>query len=73
MGTEIYDVFADASTKTKIAAICFVLAKMFFFLTVTSAFVSIAIAKLNLFIYAGLVFASAILCVLELMEKKKDE
>ena len=73
MGTEIYDVFADASTKTKIAAICFVLAKMFFFLTVTSAFVSIAIAKLNLFMYAALVFTSAILCVLELMEKNKDE
>ena len=49
MGTEIYDVFAGANIKTKVAAICFVLAKMFFFLTITTAFVSITIAKVNLF------------------------
>ncbi len=73
MGTGIYDAFAIAGAKTKIAAICFALAKLFFFLTIMSAFVSINVAVVNLVMYAGLVIASAILCVMELMEKNKDE
>ena len=73
MGAGIIDVFAEANTKTKMAAICFVLAKVFFFLTVTSVFVNILIAKINLALYAFFVLISALLCILELLEKNKDE
>ena len=73
METGIYDVLAEANTKTKIAAICFVLAKVFFFLTVTSVFVNIMVAKVNLVLYAFFVLVSALLCILELLEKNKDE
>ncbi len=73
MSADVFNAFTDAHTKTKIAAICFVLAKLFFFLTILSAFVNITVAIMNLVIYGSLVTVSASLCVSELMEKKKIE
>ena len=68
MGAGIIDVFATAGTKTKIAAICFATAKLFFFLTIFSVFVNITVVIINLVMYASFVIASAILCILELLE-----
>jgi len=70
LGAGIIDVFAHAGTKTKIAAICFALAKLFFFLTIFSAFVNITLAIINLILYVGLVITSAALCISELIEKQ---
>jgi hypothetical protein len=69
--TGIIDEFATAGKKTKIAAICFVLAKLFFFLTIVSAFVNINIAIVNLVMYVGLIITSATLCIMELMELRE--
>ena len=71
MGTGIYDLFATAGIKTKIAAICFALAKLFFFLTIMSTFVSMNIAVVNLIMYVGLVIASAVLCIMELVDLRE--
>ena len=73
MSADVFNAFTDAQTKTNIAAICFVLAQLFFFLTILSAFVNMTVAIMNLVIYGSLVTVSASLCVSELMEKKKIE
>jgi hypothetical protein len=69
----VFDAFATASAKTKIAAISFVLAKMFFLLTIASVFISISVAIINLIIYAGLVATSIALCIMDMLEKNKNK
>lgn len=71
MEVGIIDVLALSGTKTKIAAICFAMAKLFFFLTIFSAFVNITVVIINLVMYASFVIASAILCILELLETNR--
>lgn len=70
MRTTIFDVFIETSTKTKIATACFILAKLFFFLTILSIFASMTVAIFNLIIYVSLIIASASLCIIELIEKQ---
>jgi hypothetical protein len=73
MSDDMFSAFSEAAAKTKIAAVCFGLAKLFFFLTIFSAFVNMMVAIINLTVYVGLVATSASLCISELMEKRKIE
>ncbi len=56
------DLYDTATTRTKTAAIFFVLAKLFFFFTCLSLFVGGLVLYLNLAAYATLVILSAVLC-----------
>ena len=71
MSDDMFSTFSEAAAKTKIAAVCFGLAKLFFFLTIFSAFVNITVAIINLVMYSSFVIASAILCILELLETNR--
>lgn len=57
------DLYNVATKKTKIAAVLFVFAKLFFLLTCLSLFIGGPVLYLNLAVYISLVISAAALCI----------
>jgi len=67
----VYEAFLEASPRTKAAAICFVLGKIMFVFTAVCMLVSDTATTISMVMYAGLIFTSVVLSLIEGFSKKK--
>ena len=67
----MYEAFLEAPWKARLAAICFVLAKLMFVATAVAMLISNTATIIALSIYSSLILASIVLCVVEGFSKRK--
>ena len=67
----MYEAFLEAPWKARLAAICFMLAKLMFVATAVAMMISNTVTIIALSIYSSLVLASVVLCLVEGFSKKK--
>ena len=67
----MYEAFLEAPWKARLAAICFVLAKLMFVATAVAMLISNTATIIALSIYSSLILASIVLCVGEGFSKRK--
>jgi len=68
----IYKAFLSAPRLTRIAAVLFVLGKVFFFFTVISAFVSGLAAMTFMGLYAACIVGSIVLSLIDIFKLKRE-
>ena len=68
----LFEVFMAARPLTRIAALLFVLGKLFCFFTIFSAFVSRTASSVCLFTYIACVVGSIVLCLIDMSTIKKE-
>ena len=67
----MYKAFLEAPWKARLAAICFVLAKLMFVATAVAMLISNTATIIALSIYSSLILASIVLCLMEGLSKRK--
>jgi len=67
----MYEAFLEAPWKARLAAICFVLAKLMFVATAVAMLISNTATIIALSIYSCLILASIVLCLIEGFSKRK--
>ncbi|MBO68119.1 MAG: hypothetical protein CL398_07385 [Acidiferrobacteraceae bacterium] len=67
----MYEAFLEAPWKARLAAICFVLAKLMFVATAVAMLISNTATIIALSIYSSLILASIVLCLVEGFSKRK--
>ena len=67
----MYKAFLEAPWNARLAAICFVLAKLMFVATAVAMLISNTATIIALSIYSSLILASIVLCLMEGLSKRK--
>ena len=68
----VFEAFMAAKPLTRVAALLFVLGKVFCFFTILSVFISQTAAQVCLFTYIGCIVGSIVLCLIDMSTIKKE-